>query len=101
MSGRRWARKPSPTPLRSPTAASWPSTGMTCWPVSKRVGNVKNNDPVVQAAVDAKYHLIVAYEVTNIGHDRSQLANMARQAKEAAGSEELTVLADRGYFSGV
>ena len=55
----------------------------------------------VQAAVDAKYHLIVAHEVTNIGHDRSQLANMARQAKEAAGSEELTVLADRGYFSGV
>jgi putative SOS response-associated peptidase YedK len=23
----------------------YPSAGMTCWPVSKRVGNVKNNDP--------------------------------------------------------
>jgi len=55
----------------------------------------------VQAAVDAKHHLIVAHEVTNIGHDRSQLANMARQAKEATGSDGLTVLADRGYFSGV
>jgi transposase len=55
----------------------------------------------VQAAVDAKHHLIVAHEVTNIGHDRSQLANMARQAKEAAGSAGLTVLADRGYFAGV
>jgi len=55
----------------------------------------------VQAAVDEKHHLIVAHEVTNIGHDRTQLANMARQAKQATGSDELTILADRGYFSGV
>src|SRR5215469_7437407 len=55
----------------------------------------------VQAAVEAEHHLIVAHEVTNIGHDRTQLANMARQAKEATGSDRLTVLADRGYFSGV
>lgn len=54
----------------------------------------------VQAAVDAKHHLIVAHEVTNIGHDRSQLASMGRQAKDAAGADALTVLADRGYFSG-
>ena len=54
----------------------------------------------VQAAVDTKHHLIVAHEVTNVGHDRSQLANMARQAKEAMNVNELTVLADRGYFSG-
>jgi putative SOS response-associated peptidase YedK len=25
--------------------APYPSDGMTCWPVSRRVGNVKNNDP--------------------------------------------------------
>jgi putative SOS response-associated peptidase YedK len=25
--------------------ASYPSDGMVCWPVSARVGNVKNNDP--------------------------------------------------------
>ena len=25
--------------------APYPSAGMTCWPVSARVGNVKNNDP--------------------------------------------------------
>jgi len=25
--------------------APYPSEGMTCWPVSARVGNVKNNDP--------------------------------------------------------
>ena len=54
----------------------------------------------VQAAVDAKHHLIVAHEVTNVGHDRSQLANMGRQAKDATATEVLTVLADRGYFSG-
>jgi len=54
----------------------------------------------VQAAVDTTHHLIVAHEVTNIGNDRSQLANMATQAKEAIASEHLTVLADRGYFNG-
>src|SRR5277367_4663661 len=54
----------------------------------------------VQAAVDAKHHLIVAHEVTNIGNDRAQLANMAGQAKAAMGTGRLDVLADRGYFSG-
>src|SRR5438552_11782567 len=54
----------------------------------------------VQAAVDAKHHLIVAHEVTNVGNDRAQLASMAGQAKAAMGVESLDVLADRGYFSG-
>ena len=54
----------------------------------------------VQAAVDAKHHMIIAHEVTNVGHDRTALANMAIQAKEAIGTRELTVVADRGYFSG-
>ena len=54
----------------------------------------------VQAAVDAGSHIVVAHEVTNLGHDRTQLANMGRQAKGATGVEDLTVLADRGYFSG-
>jgi transposase len=54
----------------------------------------------VQAAVDAKHHLIVAHEVTNVGHDRDQLANMGAQAKAEMGVESLDVLADRGYFSG-
>ena len=30
----------------------------------------------VQAAVDADSHIVVAHQVTNIGHDRTQLANM-------------------------
>jgi len=54
----------------------------------------------VQTAVDTKNHLIVAHEVTNVGHDRSQLANMAHQAKAAIGTSDLNVVADRGYFSG-
>ena len=54
----------------------------------------------VQTVVDAKHHLIIAHEVTNVGHDKHQLANMARQAKEVTGADGLTVLADRGYFSG-
>lgn len=54
----------------------------------------------VQTAVDAKHHLIVAHEVTNVGHDRDQLANMGAQAKAEMGVESLEVLADRGYFSG-
>ena len=54
----------------------------------------------VQAAVDTTHHLVVAHEVTNVGHDRSQLANMGQQARDATGTDNLTVLADRGYFSG-
>ena len=54
----------------------------------------------VQTAVDTEHHLIVAHEVTNVGHDRGQLSNMASQAKAAMGVEALEVLADRGYFDG-
>jgi len=35
----------------------------------------------VQVAVDTVNHLIVTHEVTNTGSDRSQLANVAREAK--------------------
>jgi len=54
----------------------------------------------VQTAVDAKHHLIVAHKVTNVGHDRNQLAGMAQLAKAATGQEELVALADRGYYEG-
>jgi len=52
----------------------------------------------VQVAVEAKNHLIVAHEVINEGIDREQLRPMAEQAREATGIDELTVVADRGYF---
>lgn len=52
----------------------------------------------VQTAVDAEHHLIVAHEVVTDGVDRDQLAPMAEQARQAIGTEGLTVVADRGYF---
>src|ERR1700683_3923498 len=53
----------------------------------------------VQVAVDTEHHLIVTHEVTNVGSDRAQLANMARQAKAVLKTETLEAVADRGYFS--
>ena len=54
----------------------------------------------VQTAVDTKHHMIVAHEVTNVGHDRDQLSSMAHQARDAIDEDTLTVFADRGYFKG-
>jgi transposase len=53
----------------------------------------------VQVAVDTQHHLIVTHEVTNTGSDRSQLANIASQAKEVLGADHLDAVADRGYFN--
>jgi hypothetical protein len=53
----------------------------------------------VQVAVDTEHHLIVTHEVTNSGSDRSQLANMATQAKAVLGADHLDAVADRGYFN--
>ncbi|EQD29251.1 transposase IS4 family protein, partial [mine drainage metagenome] len=50
--------------------------------------------------VDAQHHLIVDHQVTNVGHDRSQLAQMAQRARTEMQAEHLEVVADRGYFSG-
>jgi transposase len=76
--------------LTDPDARSMATSG-------KGTGIVGYN---VQTAVDVEHHLIVAHEVTNVGHDRGQLANMARQAQVATGNARLTVLADRGYYAG-
>jgi hypothetical protein len=53
----------------------------------------------LQVAVDTKKHLIVTHEVTNVGNDRSQLASVAKQTKETLETENLDVVADRGYFN--
>src|SRR5918994_684881 len=66
------------------------------WPLPRR-GVVGYN---VQAAVDANHNLIIAHEVTNTGSDRAQLAGMAIRAKDETAADELTVLADRGYYDG-
>ena len=54
----------------------------------------------VQTAVDTRCHMIVAHEVTNVGHDRGQLADMAEKAQASVGQKRLIVLADRGYYEG-
>ncbi len=73
-----------------PDARSMATTG-------RGTGKVGYN---VQIAVDAKHHMIVAHEVTNVGHDRTQLANIAKKAKSTIDTDQLTVVADRGYYSG-
>jgi transposase len=52
----------------------------------------------VQIAVDTQHHLIVAHEVTNVGTDRHQLANMAERARDELAVETLDAVADRGYY---
>ncbi len=54
----------------------------------------------VQVAVDTTNHLIVEHEVTNVGHDRTQLSNMAMKSRDALGGKALEVIADRGYYKG-
>jgi len=76
--------------LTDPDARSMATSG-------KGTGIVGYN---VQTAVDTKYHLIVAHEVTNAGHDRTQLVPMGVSALQATGCKEIIVLADRGYFNG-
>src|SRR6204780_661243 len=76
--------------LTDPDARSMASQG-------KGTGTVGDN---VQTAVDTKPHLIVSHEVTNVGSDRHQLKKMADAAREALGTEKLTAIADRGYYSG-
>lgn len=53
----------------------------------------------IQTAVDSKHKLIAEVEVTNEPSDQTLLPVMARKTKEGLGVNELTVLADGGYFS--
>jgi len=54
----------------------------------------------VQVAVDTEHHLIVNYEVTNVGSGRSQLARVAKETKATLQTDRLEAVADRGYFNG-
>ena len=74
--------------LTDPDARSMATSG-------KDTGIVGYN---VQIAVDTQHHLIVAHEVTNVGTDRHQLANMAGRARDEMAVETLDAVADRGYY---
>jgi transposase len=90
MDGQVQAAPDKQVSLTDPDARSMATSG-------RGTGMVGYN---VQTAVDAEHHLIVAHEVTNLGHDRTQLEPMALKAQAATGCDELTALADRGYFNG-
>jgi hypothetical protein len=52
----------------------------------------------VQIAVDSKHKLIVAEDVTQDGNDSQQLQPMLAKAQELLQSDNLTGLADAGYY---
>jgi len=54
----------------------------------------------VQTAVDTKNHIIVGHYVTNSVSDRGELSTIGKQAQDALGQKNITVLADKGYYSG-
>lgn len=53
----------------------------------------------VQIAVDDKNHMVVAADVTSEPIDKEQLYNISSQAKGNMKVEEITVIADKGYYS--
>jgi len=55
----------------------------------------------VQTAVDTKHHLIVGHYVTNAVVDRAELSKIAKEAQTVLKRKDITVLADRGYYSAV
>lgn len=55
----------------------------------------------VQTVVDSKHKLIIDHEVTNEATDSAQLSLMSKRAKEILGTDELEVLADKGYYNAV
>src|SRR5260370_1493573 len=88
--GKRMAEAPDgQISLTDPDARSMATSG-------RGTGMVGYN---VQTAVDAKHHMIIAHEVTNVGHDRDQLSSIAHRARDAICTNKLTVVADRGYFT--
>src|SRR2546427_1677576 len=68
--------------LTDPDSRSMPTSG-------RGSGIVGYN---VQVAVDTEHHLIVTHEVTNSGSDRSQLAQIALQAKDVLHADHLDVV---------
>ena len=54
----------------------------------------------IQTVVDSKYHLVVDFEVSNCASDAGNLKGLSDSAKEIMNVEEITNLADSGYYSG-
>ena len=54
----------------------------------------------MQTAVDAKNHIIVAVDTINNPADQGQLYGMAAKAKQILDVDQITVVADKGYYTG-
>lgn len=54
----------------------------------------------VQIAVDEKHHLVTTVEVTSCAADNGQLYPMSENVKEDLSVDEITALADKGYYNG-
>ena len=52
----------------------------------------------VQSVVDAEHHLIVAHDVTMLGHDRDALSAMAVAARDVMTADDIEAVADKGYY---
>lgn len=68
--------------------------------IMKQGGNARALDACynVQTVVDSKNKLIVDFEVTNCPDEKGALPKMTEAAKEVFGVEEITALADKGYY---
>jgi transposase len=53
----------------------------------------------VQAAVDNKNKLIVDFDVVNDVNDQGQLSNMVKKTKEVFKDQNISTIADTGYFN--
>lgn len=54
----------------------------------------------VQTVVDAKYHMIVDFDMSDRSDDKGNLQNMSKKAMEALETETIVNLADKGYYDG-
>ncbi len=54
----------------------------------------------VQSVVDDKHKLIVDFDVSNCPDDKGALFKMTESAKKIMGIDEISVVADKGYYDG-
>jgi putative SOS response-associated peptidase YedK len=58
-----WLGEAAREPAQLKALAPYPADRMTCWPVSARVGNVKNNDPsLIEPLADDMPQIIASGE---------------------------------------
>ena len=71
-------------------------------PDARLMGNNKNGVDVaynVQAATDAKNHLVAEFDVSMNPADHDQLANMMIKTQETLRKKDITGIVDKGYYN--